>query len=276
MASPCEIHVEVPKRAQAEQLVQLAMAEALRIEQALSRYRKDNLVWEINNSQGQAVEVDTELGGMLDFADTCFDISDGLFDITSGVLRKAWLFDGSANLPLAEEVDVLLPYVGWRKAQWRAPFFSLPQGMQIDLGGIGKEYAVDRCIEILDAASKGTPCLVNFGGDLHTNKAPRSKSSWQVGIEATGAARTSTAIELQKGAITTSGDAHRYLLKDGIRYGHVLNPRTGWPVEGAPKSVTVAGDSCLQAGILSTLAALNGADAERFLNEQEVRFWCQW
>ena len=276
MASPCEVHIEIASRTQAEVLARLAMQEAQRIEQIFSRYRDDNLVWQINNSAGQAVTVDEEFGRMLDFASTCFELSDGLFDVTSGVLRKAWNFDGSDNLPAAEAVNALLPNVGWQRARWCFPQFTLPDGMQIDFGGIAKEYAVDRSLARLDAASHGAPCLVNYGGDLHANKPPTSKQAWQVGIEKTNVVAPDACVQLTKGALATSGNAHRFLLKDGVRYSHVLNPRTGWPIAGAPASVTVAGDTCLQAGMLSTIATLKGPDAETFLQEQDVQFWCQW
>jgi len=80
-------------------------------------------------------------------------------------------------------------------------------------------------------------------------------------------------LELERGALATSGDARRFLQKDGIRYGHILNPRTGWPVRDAPRSVTVAASSCTEAGLLSTLALLHGADAEVFLEQQGVGHW---
>ncbi len=293
MASPCEVHVEHPSGELATGLVKLANREALRIEQALSRYRKDNIVWAINNSRGCPVRVDAEMARMLDFAQTCFDMSDGLFDITSGVLRQLWNFDGSDYIPEPTDVQALLPRIGWEKVSWKNPDLVLPDGMQIDLGGIGKEYAVDRCVALVSAAAPDIPCLINFGGDLHATRAPISQRGWRVGIEAAtrsaativassvgtahgNSTMTTQLLELQKGALTTSGDAQRFVLKDGIRYGHVLNPRTGWPIQNAPASVTVAGDSCLQAGVLSTLAILHGADAERFLQVQEVTYWCQW
>lgn len=276
MASPCEIHVEHSSREFAAGLVKLAMNEGLRIEKAFSRYRYDNAVWAINSSNGKPVSVDEEMGRMLDFANACHDMSDGLFDITSGVLRKVWDFNGSDRIPSVGDIETILPRVGWDKVRWESPEFSLPKGMQIDLGGIGKEYAVDRSVALLNAAAGDVPCLVNYGGDLHANRPPSSKSCWSVGVEAARIdRRTTLSIQLMKGALTTSGDAQRFLLKDGIRYGHVLNPLTGWPVQHAPASVTVAGDSCLQAGILSTLAILKGADAERFLKEQNVEHWCQ-
>jgi len=276
MASPCEVHVEHSSREFAHGLVKLAMNEALRIEKTFSRYRNDNVVWAINSSGGKAVVVDEEMGRMLDFAATCHAMSDGLFDVTSGVLRRVWDFNGSDLIPSKADVMAVLPHVGWDKVRWNAPSFTLPKGMQIDLGGIAKEYAVDRSMALLNAAAGDVPSLVNYGGDLHANRPPSDKPGWNVGVEAARAEGQSVlSIQLARGALTTSGDAQRFLLKNGIRYGHVLNPRTGWPVENAPASVTVAGNSCLEAGILSTLAILKGAEAESFLDDQDVRYWCQ-
>ena len=80
-------------------------------------------------------------------------------------------------------------------------------------------------------------------------------------------------LDVRQGAICTSGDARRFLLKDGVRYGHILDPRTGWPVRRAPRLVTVAGGNCTEAGLLATLAMLAGADAEAFLAAQGVPHW---
>jgi thiamine biosynthesis lipoprotein len=81
-------------------------------------------------------------------------------------------------------------------------------------------------------------------------------------------------IDLGRGALATSGDARRFLIRNGKRYGHILDPLTGWPVANAPRSITVAASSCTQAGMLSTLALLHGAQAERFLDAEGVRYWC--
>jgi thiamine biosynthesis lipoprotein len=144
--------------------------------------------------------------------------------------------------------------------------------MELDFGGIGKEYAVDRAFERL-AALCSAPFLINFGGDLRTNRAP-SHAPWRVGIERPDTDRESTLIlDLKRGALATSGDSRRYLLKNGIRYGHILDPHTGWPVQGAPRSVTVAASSCTEAGQLATLALLHGPRAREFLDQQQVRYW---
>ena len=281
MASPCEVLIDGGPRGEARRLAEIAAAEAWRIERAFSRYRDDNVVHRINTANGRPVDVDAETARLLDFADRCHALSDGLFDITSGVLRRAWSFDGSARVPSAEEVERLLAHVGWQRVDWKAPRLILPAGMQIDLGGIGKEYAVDRVVARL-AERSARPLLVNFGGDLHASAPPASAPAWRVGIEAAyaaedeaGGARATTTLELRRGAMATSGDARRHVTRGGVRYGHVLNPLTGWPVPDAPRSVTVAADSCTEAGLLSTLALLHGAGAERLLDEQDVPYWCQ-
>jgi thiamine biosynthesis lipoprotein len=146
--------------------------------------------------------------------------------------------------------------------------------MEVDLGGIGKEYAVDRAARMAAETATGA-VVVNFGGDMHVAGPRRDGRAWAVGIERPGDGDQAVRrLEVMRGGVATSGDARRFLLKDGVRYPHVLNPRTGWPVMEAPRSVTVLADSCTEAGMLSTMAMLQGGDAESFLEEQGVRFWC--
>ena len=111
------------------------------------------------------VEVDAETAHLLDFAAQCYAVSGGLFDITSGVLRRIWRFDGSASVPTPDQIKPLRVLVGWHRVVWKPPAIILPAGMEIDLGGLAKEYAVDRALAALRAIT-AEPALVNFGGDL--------------------------------------------------------------------------------------------------------------
>jgi thiamine biosynthesis lipoprotein len=274
MASPCEVLVAGEDLALAERVTARVCDEALRIERKFSRYRDDNVVARINGAQGAPVETDEETDRLLGFADTLHDMSGGRFDITSGVLRGAWRFDGSDRVPTRAQVDALLPLMGWQRVERSPGRLRLPAGMELDFGGIGKEYAVDRCLRLADELA-GVPVLVNFGGDLACNggRFPgASAREWQVGVESPdgGVARL---LGLRAGAMATSGDARRFLLKDGKRYPHILDARTGWPVMDAPRSVTVFAASCVEAGSLATLAMLHGAGAGAFLEGQGVRFW---
>ncbi|MGF1757074.1 FAD:protein FMN transferase [Photobacterium sagamiensis] len=273
MASLCEVLIEPCEYSFAKELLDCAQQITADIETKFSRYRSDNLCYQINHSNGKPVSIDPETFSLLSFADTCFEISGGLFDLTSGVLRNAWKFDGSDNVPSQQQIDRLLPNIGWEKISFDANTIIVPGGMEIDFGGIGKEYAVDRVATELARLAPALSVLVNFGGDLAVSKPKVSGESWSVGFESTKGSAKRGFLILRQGGLATSGDAHRYLLKDNIRYSHILNPRTGWPVSGGPAQVTVAGSNCVQAGILSTIAMLHGNNAKAFLDMQEVRYW---
>ena len=274
MGSPCEVLLETDDKNSASDAAEIVAREAWRIEDKFSRYLDDSDVQRINTAGGETVTVDDETARLLDFAETLYELSDGRFDITSGVLREVWVFDGSDHVPSREAVKAVLERVGWHRVSWNNPRLDMPAGMEIDLGGIGKEYAVDRCVAALRVAS-GSPGLVNFGGDLAVTGPPQRRDAWRVAVEGDAPDRADRLIDLRQGALATSGDARRFLLRDGVRYGHILNPWTGWPIPDAPGSVTVAADTCTQAGMLSTLAMLQGVDAEAFLEEQGVRNWCR-
>lgn len=274
MGSPCELLCEASSIGEARRLAEIAAAEAWRVERKLSRYQSGNIIDEINSSDGKSIRLDDETAHLIDFATTLHELSEGAFDISSGVLRRAWSFDGSNHVPDAATVAPLLDLVGWSKANWVSPVLTLLPGMEVDFGGIGKEYAVDRVVLALVAVTD-VSCLVNFGGDLAVTGAPAQRATWHVGIEAIDGSDGATLVELRQGAMATSGDARRFILRDGKRYSHVLDPRTGWPIEEAPSSITVAADTCTQAGMLATLAMLKGGEAESFLAEQSERSWCR-
>ncbi|MDH3389044.1 MAG: FAD:protein FMN transferase [Gammaproteobacteria bacterium] len=273
MASPCEVLIECDRTTQARGLIAIAQQEAERIEHKFSRYRDDNIVHRIN-SGGERIAVDEETARLLDFAQNCYDLSDGWFDITSGILRRAWRFGDGAQIPGQNAIDRLLPHIGWEKVTWKKPGLTVPEGMEIDFGGIGKEYAVDSALALLTRETDNS-VMVNFGGDCSASGPLADGSPWMTGIEDPRRPGDATAvIQLKGGALATSGDVFKYIEQDGVRYGHILNPQTGWPNTESPLSVTVAAATCTEAGILSTLAMLQGKDAEAFLDRQDVKYWC--
>ncbi len=276
MACPCEVLIETHDAALARHATGIAAGYALSIERKFSRYRDDNIIHRINTASGAPIVVDDETAKLLDFADALTRISGGRFDITSGVLRRAWTFDGSDGVPSQAMVDALLRNVGWSKVRWNSPELQLQPGMEIDFGGIGKEYAADAAARLIDDEVGPVSCLVNFGGDIAVRHSRKDGAPWRVGIEAAAAPRAALGmIGLRQGGLATSGDSRRFVLANGKRYSHILDARTGWPVPDAPRSVTVAAGTCTQAGALSTLAILQGADARTFLDSQHVQYWIQ-
>jgi FAD:protein FMN transferase len=276
MASPCEVLIEQASASLARKILDVVSSEAWRIERKYSRYRSDSLVHRINASAGCAIEVDEECANLLDFAATLTRLSAGAFDITSGVLREAWTFDGGDQVPSQAQIDALLESIGWHRIEWRRPVLRLRAGMQIDLGGIGKEYAVDAAADLVQTVAPGLSCLINFGGDVAVRNARSDGKPWRVGIE--NCARTGTAqrvVQLSRGALATSGDSRRFVFRGGHRYSHILDARTGWPVRNAPHSITVAADTCTQAGTMTTLAMLKGENAESMLQATGMQYWLQ-
>lgn len=251
---------------------QAGIDEVQRIERKYSRYRDDNLLSAINAAAGiSAVCVDEETAALLDYAAMCHRNSGGLFDLTSGVLRRCWNFR-EGTLPDPATLKATLALVGWQHVQWRRPEIRLNLiGMELDFGGIGKEYAADRAAQAcLDAGARFG--LVNLGGDVRVFGPHPDDSPWQIGIthprqEGNVLAR----IALKSGALATSGDYERFFVIDGKRYCHVLNPRTGFPVQ-AMQSVSVVAPLCLVAGSLSTIAMLKECDALNFLASENVPY----
>jgi FAD:protein FMN transferase len=276
MASTCEVLVDSPASLEARRIAQIAATEAWRVEQKFSRYRTGNIVHAINTANGRSVTADEETARLIDFAASLTQASEGGFDITSGVLRKIWKFDGGTELPDPAQIESLRLNIGWHRVRWASPQLTMPPGMQIDLGGIGKEYAVDRAAQLIANAHPACGFLVNFGGDLVIGGQRSDDKPWIVGIESTQrpGAPVQT-LPLRTGALATSGDARRYLVSNGKRYSHILDARTGWPVESAPHSVTVLARTCTEAGSASTLASLRGSAAGAFLESLGHRYWLQ-
>ena len=273
MASPCVVLVDTDDEVLGAEVGELVKAETLRVEAKFSRYRPSVVTW-INQTAGQAVEVDAETADLIDYSMACHALSGGLIDITSGALRRAWRFDGSGTVPREAEVRDALRHVGWQRVSWRRPALRLQPGMEIDFGGIGKEYAVDRALTLAGTRT-GAPILVNLGGDLRVSGPRRDGTPWYVAIEDVDRAGAAAGLlELAGGALATSGDSHRHVTRAGVRYGHVLDPHTGWPIVDAPRSVTVHAATCSEAGLLAKLALLRGAAAEDFLKSEQVRAWC--
>jgi len=272
MAGEHEIHIAGADADSARRAADDAIADVARIEAKYSRYRDDSILSRINAAAGkQAVAVDDETHALLRYADQCHAQSDGLFDITSGVLRRAWNFRREPpHVPSHAELAPLLELIGWHDVDWDERCVRLPRaGMEIDFGGIGKEYAADRVATILIGHGLRHG-FVNLGGDVRALGPQVDGTPWRVGIRHPRAQDVALAgFDLVDGALATSGDYERYFDLDGKRYCHILDPRTGMPVTWW-QSVSVVAPLCVVAGSCATIAMLREADAPSFLDAQGV------
>ncbi len=273
MACDNVIELYAPTSALADEAAHAATREVKRIEAKYSRYLADSVVSRINAAAGIApVEIDAETAQLLDYADVCHNQSDGLFDITSGILRRAWNFKATQP-PSREILAPLLPLIGWQYVERAAGHVYLSRpGMEIDFGGFGKEYAADRAAAVL--LSYGLRhAFVTLGGDVvvtgpHANGAP-----WHLGIRHPRKENEVIAtLPISSGAVATSGDYERFLEFAGRRYSHILDPRTGESVQGF-QSVTAFAPTCLVAGSITTIAMLKGErEGKAWLDESGCEF----
>lgn len=273
MACPCALRLVGDSEAMLRSAAEAAIAEVRRIEATYSRYRSDSVVGRINAAAGSglAVEVDDETAALLSFAARLYEDSSGRFDITSGVLRRAWDFR-SGRVPTPAQIDALRPLVGWHQVHWDGRHLALPRsGMEIDLGGIGKEYAADRAAARL--AEHGVAAgFVDLGGDMVILGPRGDGSAWRLAIQHPRQPEGLLAeVDLRGGALATSGDYARGFVVAGRRYSHLLDARTGWPVQRW-QSVSVLAPTCTAAGALATVAMLLGDDALAFLRQQQQAF----
>ena len=255
MGCPCRIQADSPAA------VTAAQAVVLRLEARYSRYLPDSETSRINRSAGKpgGIVVDDETAELLNFAAAAHAQSHGRFDITAGVLRRGWDFRSGA-VPDREAVDQCLQQVGWQRVRWQPPVLELPAGAELDFGGFVKEYAADAAAAAARAAG-GAHGLVDLGGDLAVIGPNPDGSPWRVGIRDPFAPDQAVAtIELASGGLASSGNYARAIRTEQRVYGHVLDPRTGWPPESGFAGVSARADSCLLAGIATTVAMVSGVD----------------
>jgi thiamine biosynthesis lipoprotein len=274
MAAENELQLAAADEAIARRAADRAIADVQRIEAKYSRYRDDSVTTLINRAAGRdAVALDPESAALLNYADQCHRMSGGMFDVTSGVLRRAWDFRRTPpQLPDPRVLAETVALVGWSSVEWSPKSIRLPRaGMEIDFGGIGKEYAADRAATILlDTGVRHG--LVDLAGDVRALGPQESGAPWRVGISHPRRdAKVIAYVELASGAIATSGDYERFFMVDGKRYCHILDPRSGMPVT-AWQSISVVAPLCVVAGSCSTIAMLLGTKALAFLRQQQVDF----
>ena len=239
-----------------------AEREARRIERKFSRYRDDSIVSEINRNAGRTpVATDDETVGLVAKALDLADRTGGRFDPTSGVLRRAWNF-AEGRVPEEREVASLLPLVDFRQVAIRNGTIILRRrGMELDLGGVGKEYAVDRVATLLGSHGV-TSAVVSFAGDVRTVGGRGDGRPWAVGVvDPRTPGRCRLTVRVAGGAgIATSGDYERGFVSNGVRYHHLLDATTGWPARGVASATVVAHDT-FEAGQWATAAFLSGPSA---------------
>lgn len=240
--------------------------EFRRIDRLMTSWLEDSDVSRINAAAGvRAVKVDPEVIAVIRKAQEVARVTNGAFDITVGAFRGLWKFDQDKDgtIPDPAAVRARLPLVGYRDLQVDAGRRTVKlrrKGMRITLGGVAKGYAVDRAVKLLQAQGFAD-FILQAGGDLYVS-GRRGDRAWRVGIrDPRGAEGTTFAVaEIENQTFSTSGDYERSVIKDGVRYHHILDPATGKPATRS-RSVTVMAADAFTADAWSTALFVMGVDA---------------
>lgn len=278
MGSPCSVEIYSDSKDKSLEVRDAVIQEVVRLNDYYTNYSEDSFTAEINKSSGnnKGIIVDEETATLLDYSQACYKQSNGLFDITAGILRKAWNFhDPNPKLPSDSLLQDLLSRVGWKKLIWDRPKLTLPiDGMNLDFGGVVKEYAADAAASICKVKGIASGA-VNLGGDVTVIGPHPDGRPWAVGVGSSRNRNEEAAVVfVYKGGVATSGDYERYVEIDGRRYCHIINPKTGWPIEGISAASVVA-DHCLIAGSFSTMSLLKGPKlAPKLLKRSRLPHLC--
>ncbi len=250
----------------AERAAQTAFREMYRIESVMSTWRPSSEISRLNaESNGTPFAVSRELYSLIDSSLYYSKATSGAFDVTIRPLVRLWGFqEGKAALPSDEEISRALSAVGCGRISLDSPAstVTLPSGMQIDLAGIAKGYAVDRCVAALEGLGVRS-ALVNIGGNIFALGAPPGEKGWRIGVrDPKGSLETVGTLILRDEAVATSGNYENFVELEGKRYGHIIDPRTGKPVSRI-LSVTVVAPTGLASDALSTGLFVLGPDDAR-------------
>ena len=264
LGSECELFFKAASRSAAEAYRNAAFDWLAEFEARCSRYRDDSEVTRINASAGKEwTSIDAQTEMLLDLCDHYHFVTEGAFDATSLPLSQLWDWKRKHDaLPTPDEIAEAKRLIGWRRIL-RAPgrVFLPVAGMKIDLGGVGKEFAVD-CLRQVALSCGIEHVMVDLGGDIAVHGEPPEGGGWYIGLE--NPANTNECfcgIRLRSGgAVATSGDYRRCFEFEGRTYGHILDCRTGWPVANGTRSATVIAPRCTTAGVLSTSAMILGGN----------------
>jgi thiamine biosynthesis lipoprotein len=261
MNTLCRVNFSTPNPSLARDFQNEVVQWVSWFEARYSRFIDDSLIGRINLAAGlHWVEIDPETEALFNLCQEMIFFTRGVFDPTALPLIRLWNWKAKPPvIPDASAIKRAQELVGWNKVQRRPGAIHLPQkGMSLDLGGIGKEYAVDRVLTL--ALDRGiTNVLVDFGADVRVSGEPPEKGAWHIGLEdPKNPGRVWIGVAVTRHAVATSGDYLRHFIHNGRRYGHIIDPRSGYPVDNGVLSVSIIAPHCTFAGILSTSVCVLG------------------
>ena len=273
MGTSFEIYLYAPNRERASELFEEVFDEIERVEAALSNYRSSSELSRINRSAADApVITDPEVFALLARALDYSQRTDGAFDITVGKLMKAWgFFRGAGRYPSNEELAHAREQTGWQNVRLdnraRSVYF-LKRGIELDLGGIGKGYALDRVAALLREAGVKSALISSGSSSIYAIGAPPGKAGWPVRVpDPMDRTATVSTVLLKDQSLSTSGSYEKFFRLNGRTYCHIMDPRTGRPVEGMLQTTVIAPDATDSDALSTAVFVLGPQQSARLLDK---------
>ena len=261
LGTECRIKIRLKSERNALQFAADSLEWIKNFEEKYSRYLETSLISKINNCAGHSwVEIDDDAQRLPHVADEVFRKSKGILDATMLPLAKVWDWKKiHKELPNEQEIHEALRLTGWDKVERREGAIFLPEkGMGLDFGGFGKELAVDALIEI-SRRHNIKDVLIDLGRDVYAKGGNGKHKFWHIGIEdGKNPDNCLASLAIRDRAVSSSGSYARHFMHENKRYGHIIDPRSGWPTSNGVNSVTIIAKNCLEAGIYSTVCYILG------------------
>jgi len=255
-----------PKSSDELNVYQVVVEKALsRVDSLMSTYRSDSEVSILNNTpEGQPILLSAQTYEVLDAAKKISRLTDGSFDITVGPLVDLWGFGPKYEqfeVPSSEDVLVAKSEVNWQAIKLNDGQARRSQRVHVDLSAIAKGYAVDQVslsLKRLEVAN----FLVEVGGEIAVSGINKHRNSWVLGIEQPNVSgrKAYTSVSLKDNSLATSGDYRNYFEKNGVRYSHTIDPKTGYPIKHRLASVSVIANTCMESDALATALMVMGEE----------------
>nr|WP_255535078.1 FAD:protein FMN transferase [Cellulophaga sp. E16_2] len=272
MGSRFDITIVAETESAAKKNIAEVVAEISRIEKIISSWDENSETSEINRNAGiKPVKICPELFGLIERAIKVSEITDGAFDISYASMDQVWKFDGTMKYPpTPEQITTSIARVGYENIildQQNSTVFLKKEGMRIGFGALGKGYAAEKA-KALMISKKVFAGVINASGDLTTWGRQATGEKWIVGISnPLKKENVFSWMPLDESSIATSGNYEKYVVIDGEKYSHIIDPRTGYPSKGI-NSVSVLSKSAELCDALATAVFIMGIDTGiSFINQ---------
>uniref|UniRef100_A0A7C4X9J3 FAD:protein FMN transferase n=1 Tax=candidate division WOR-3 bacterium TaxID=2052148 RepID=A0A7C4X9J3_UNCW3 len=269
VGGPCEIKFYISDKKTGEKIINEIQNELLRIDSLLNFFSPVSLVSEINQKKKARLEPDIKELFLL--CDSISHLSDGFFDISIAPLMQVWgFYEKTARIPDKYEIEKAKKRVDYTRILFRGDSIIIPQDMTIDLGGIAQGFAADRVAKIIKDYRVNS-AIINIAGEVCVIGNSIKNRPWRVGIKNPRGEGIIESLDLDSGAVSTSGDYERYFIIQKIRYPHIINPKTGYPAREFVSVTIFAPSAAFADGIATAVSAMGAKRGKEFLDSLKIR-----